>query len=68
MGLSLLVTGIPWIAGYLVGYSRFEARANAWNQIMYGMLIGFWFGVFGFYVVFEPVHSHSRTVNRAEQT
>lgn len=60
MLLGLLVVAIPFCVAYMIGYSRFEVRANAWNQILYGLLLGFWMGVVGFYCVFEPLKNHAR--------
>ena len=64
--LGLMGALIPWALAYLVGYARFEGRANAWNQILYGMLIGFWSGIVGFYIMYDPLRVHTRSINRAE--
>lgn len=66
MFLGLLVTAVPFALAYLIGYSRFEVRTNTWNQILFGMLLGFWFGVVGFYCVLGPIKAHGRRLHRAE--
>ena len=68
MFLGLMATVIPFAIAYLVGFARFEVRTNTWNQILYGMLLGFWAGVVGFYCVLEPLKTHTRKINKAENT
>lgn len=67
IGLGLLATTIPWALSYSVAYGRFDVRANTWNQLLYGMLLGYWFGITGFYAIFGPLTKHVRALNKDER-
>ena len=64
--LFLLTDAAAYALAYFVSASRFEVKANAWNQILYGMLLGVWFGCVGFFILFEPLRAHLRALHRAE--
>ena len=65
--MMVILIGSCYALAYFGAMARFEVRANTWNQIVYGMLLGGWCACTATWFVFEPLRRHVRAINKNEQ-